>query len=82
MFSFIKFHLLECVGFFNVVNGQKSLLDLFPDVSTIVDLEVFEANIGTLQSPTAPFLNSSLFWQPPKFGNVNLRVHFSCILYD
>ena len=45
MFSFIEFYLLECVGFLNVANGRKSLLDLFPDVRTIVDLEVFEANI-------------------------------------
>ena len=70
MFSFIKFYLLECVGYLNVANGRKSLLDLFPDVHIIVDSEVFEANIWTLQTPTSPFLNSSLFWQPPEFGNV------------
>ena len=45
MFRFIKFYLLDCVGFLNVANGQKSLLDLFPEVRTIVDLEVFKANI-------------------------------------
>ena len=45
MFSFIKFYLLECVGYLNVANGRKSLLDLFPDVHTIVDSEVSEANI-------------------------------------
>ena len=45
MFSFIKFYLLECVGFLNAANGRKSLLDLFPDVYTIVDSGVFEANI-------------------------------------
>ena len=70
MFSFIKFYLLECVGYLNVANGRKSLLDLFPDVHTIVDSEVSEANIWTLQTPTSPFLSSSLFWQPPEFGNV------------
>ena len=70
MFSFIKFYLLECVGFLNAANGRKSLLDLFPDVYTIVDSGVFEANIWTLQAPTSLFLNSSLFWQPPEFGNV------------
>ena len=45
MFSFIKFYLLECVCYFNVANGQNSLLDLFSDVSTTVDSEVFEATI-------------------------------------
>ena len=44
MFSFIKFYLLECVNFLNVADKRKSLLDLFPDVRTIVYLEVFEAN--------------------------------------
>ena len=44
MFSFIKF-LLIGVSYLNVANGQKSLLDLFPDVHTIVDSEVSEANI-------------------------------------
>ena len=53
MFSFIKFYLLECVGFLNAANGRKSLLDLFPDVHTIIDSGVFEANIWTLQ--TQPF---------------------------
>ena len=70
MFSFIKFYLLECVGYLNVANGRKSLLDLFPDVRTIVDSEIFEVNIWTLQTPTSTFLNCSLFWQPPEFGNV------------
>ena len=70
MFSFVKFYLLKCVGYLNVANGWKPLLDLFPDVPTIVDSEVFEANIWTLQTPTSPFLNSNLFWQPPEFGNV------------
>ena len=45
MFSFIKFYLLECVGYFNVANGRKSLLDLFPDISPIVESELFEATI-------------------------------------
>ena len=45
MFSFIKFYLLECVGYLNVANERKSLLDLFPNVHTIVDSEVFEASI-------------------------------------
>ena len=67
---FIEFYLLECVGFLNVANGRKSLLDLFPDVCTIVDLEVFEANIWTLQTPTTPFLSRSLFGQPSEFANV------------
>ena len=70
MFSFIKFYLLECVGYLNVANGRKSLLDLFPDVHTIFGSEVFEVNIWILQTPASPFLNSSLFWQPPEFGNV------------
>ena len=70
MFSFIKFNLLECVGYLSVANGWKSLLDLFPNVRTIVDLEVSEVNIWTLQTPTSPFLNSSIFGQPPEFGNV------------
>ena len=70
MFSFIEFYLLECVGYLNVANGQKSLLDLFPDVLTIVNSEVFQVNIWTSQTPTSPFLNSSLFWQPPEFDNV------------
>ena len=61
---------MECAGYLNVVNGRKSLLDLFPDVHTIYDSEVFEANIWTLKTPTRPFLNSSLFWQPPEFSNV------------
>ena len=61
MFNFIKFYLLECVGYLNVANGQKSLLDLFSDVHTIVDSKVFEVNIWTLQIPTSPFLNSGLF---------------------
>ena len=69
MFRFIQFDQLECVGHLNVDNGRKSLLDLFPDVPTIFDSEVFEANIWTLKTPTRPFLNSSLFWQPPEFGN-------------
>ena len=43
MFNFIKFYSLECVGYLNVANGRKSLLDLFPDVRTTVDSEVFEA---------------------------------------
>ena len=45
MFRFIQFDQLECVGHLNVDNGRKSLLDLFPDVHTIFDSEVFEANI-------------------------------------
>ena len=45
MFSFIKFYLLKCVGFLNAANERKSLLDLFPDVHTIIDSGVFEANI-------------------------------------
>ena len=45
MFSFIKFYLSECVGYFNVANGRKSLYDLFSDVRTTVDSEVFEAAI-------------------------------------
>ena len=61
---------MECVGYLNVANGRKSLLDLFPDVHTIFDSEVFEANIWTLKIPTVPFLNRSLFWQPPEFTNV------------
>ena len=61
---------MECVGYLNVANGRKSLLDLFPDVHTIFDSEVFEANIWTLKTPTRPFLNSSLFRQPHKFGNI------------
>ena len=61
---------MECVGYLNVANGRKSLLDLFPDVHTIFDSEVFEANIWTLKTPTVPFLNRSLFWQPPEFTNV------------
>ena len=70
MFSFIKFYLLKCVVYLNVANGWKPLLDLFPDVPTIVNSEVFEANIWILQTPTSPFLNSNLFWQPPEFGNL------------
>ena len=61
---------MECVGYLNIANGRKSLLDLFPDVHAIVDSEVFEANIWTLQTPASPFLNISLFWQAPEFGNV------------
>ena len=61
---------MECAGYLNVANGGKSLLDLFPDVHTIFDSEVFEANIWTLKTPTVPFLNRSLFWQPPEFTNV------------
>ena len=68
---------MECVRCLNVANGRKSLLDLFPDVRTIVDSEVFEANIWSLQTPTSPFLNSSLFWQPPEFGNVK-RKYLEC----
>ena len=71
MFSFIKFYLLECGGYMNSANEQKSLLDLFPDVCTIVHSEVFDANIWTLETLTSLFLNSGLFWEPPKFGNVN-----------
>ena len=55
MFSFIKSNLLECSVYLKVANGRKSLLDLFPDVRLIVDSEVFEANIWTLQTPTSPF---------------------------
>ena len=29
MFNFIKFYSLECVGYLNVANGRKSLLDCF-----------------------------------------------------
>ena len=61
---------MECVGYLNVANGRKPLLDMFPDVHTNFDSEVFEANISTLKTPTRTFLNSSLFWQPPKFGNI------------
>ena len=61
---------MECVGYLKVANERKSLLDLFPDVHTIFDLEVFGANIWALKTPTRPFLNSSLFWQPPEFSNV------------
>ena len=61
---------MECVGYLNETNGWKPLLDLFLGVRTIVDSEAFEANIWTLQTPTSPFLKSSLFWQPPEFGNV------------
>ena len=59
MFSFAKFYLFECVGYLNVTNGQKSLLDLFPDICRIVDLETLEGDIWFC-----------LFWQPPEFGNV------------
>ena len=72
MFSFIKFYLLECVGYLKVSIGRKSLLDLFPEIRTIVDSEIFEVNIWTLQTPAGPFLNSSLFWQLPEFGNVKV----------
>ena len=61
---------MECVGYLNVANGRKPLLDLFPDVHTIFDSEVFEAKILTLKTPTRPFLNSNLFWQTPEFGNI------------
>ena len=54
----------------NVANEQKSLLDLFPDVQTIFDSEVFKVNIWTLKIPTRPFLNSSLFLQSPEFNNI------------
>ena len=54
---------MQCVFYLNVANGRKSL-DLFPDVHAIFDSEVFEVNIWTLKTPTRPFLNSSLFWQP------------------
>ena len=64
MFTFTKFSLLECAGCFNVANGRDSLLDLFPDVSTIVDSELFR--------PNRPFVNSRLFWQLQKIGNVKL----------
>ena len=70
MFSFIKFYLLEPVGYLNVANGRKSSLDLFPDVHKIFNSEVFEANIRTLKTPTRPFLRGSLFWQPPEFANI------------
>ena len=61
---------MECVGYLNVANGGKSLLDLFPDVHTIFDSEVFEANIWNLKILTRPFLNTSLFWQPLEFDNI------------
>ena len=61
---------MECIDYLNVANGGKSILDLFSDVHTIFDSEVFEANIWTLKTPTRPFLNSSLFWKPPEFGNI------------
>ena len=61
---------MECVGYLNVTNGRKSLLDLFPDVHTVFDSEVFEANIWTLKTPTRSFLNSGLFWEPPEFDNI------------
>ena len=47
MFSFIKVYLLLCVSDLDVVSGQKSLLNLVPDVRTLVDSKVFEANIWT-----------------------------------
>ena len=47
MFRFVKFYLLECVGYLNGANGRKSLLDLFSHVRTIVDSEVFEVK-GTI----------------------------------
>ena len=34
------------------------------------DSEVFEVKIWTLKTPTRPFLNSSLFWQPTEFRNI------------
>ena len=49
MFSFVKFYLLEYLGYFNVANRPKSLLDLFRDVSKILNSEVFEATISTEQ---------------------------------
>ena len=61
MFSFWKFYLLDCVGYFNVTKGRESLVDLFLYLSIIVDSEVFEATIWNLQTPPRPFLNSSLF---------------------
>ena len=45
MFHFIKFYLLKCFGYFNVDSGRKSLVDLFPEVSIIVDSEAFQATI-------------------------------------
>ena len=45
----ITFYLVNCLGYFNVANGQKSLFDLFPDVSTTVNSEVSEATISTAQ---------------------------------
>ena len=58
------------VAYLNVANGRKSLFDLFPDVHTIFDSEVFEATIWILKASTRSFLNSSLFWQRPEFSNV------------
>ena len=55
MFGFIKFYLLECVGYLKVANGRKPLLK--PNIHTVVD-------------SISPFLNRSLFWQPPEFGKV------------
>ena len=49
MFSFTKFYVLGCLGYFNIANGQKYLLDLFPDVGTTVVSEIFEATISTTQ---------------------------------
>ena len=49
MFGFIKLNLLECLGYFNVANGRKPLLELFPDISKIVNSEVFEATISSAQ---------------------------------
>ena len=42
MFGFIKLNLLECLGYFNVANGRKPLLELFPDISKIVNSEVLK----------------------------------------
>ena len=43
----VQFYKILLIGvrYLNVANGRKSLLDLFPDVHTIVDSEVSEANI-------------------------------------
>ena len=59
MFSFIKPYLLECAGYFNVANGRKFLLALFPDVSTIVALEIlsYYLNCANKKTPGRPFVN-------------------------
>ena len=73
MFSFIKFDLLECVGYLNVANGRKSLLGVFPDIRTVVDSKELKVKTWTMQIPTRPCLvyHFSLFWQP--LGSQNAK---------